>query len=64
MVKIHVVPQVWAKATDSDHTFLESRDPEVTKNPYYVLPPEGSKKGYQLMDYWYLNNCWYLPVQS
>ena len=25
------------------HTFLESRHPEVTKNPYYVLSPEGSQ---------------------
>ena len=24
------------------HTFLESRHPEVTKNPYYVLSPERS----------------------
>ena len=33
------------------HTFLESRHPEVTKNTYYVLSPEGSQKMYQLMDY-------------
>ena len=26
------------------HTFLESRQAEVTKNPYYVLSPEGSQK--------------------
>ena len=26
------------------HTFLESRHPEVNKNPYYILSPEGSKK--------------------
>ena len=26
------------------HTFLESRHPETTKNPYYVLFPEGSQK--------------------
>ena len=26
------------------HTFLESRHPEVTKNPYYVLSPKGSQK--------------------
>ena len=26
------------------HTFLESRHPEVTKNSYYVLSPEGSQK--------------------
>ena len=25
-------------------TFLESRHPEVTKNPYYVLSPKGSQK--------------------
>ena len=27
------------------HTFLESRHPEVIKNPYYVLFPKGAKKG-------------------
>ena len=26
------------------HTFLESRHPEVNKNPYYILPPKGVKK--------------------
>ena len=26
------------------HTFLESRHPEVTKNPYYVLFPKGRQK--------------------
>ena len=26
------------------HTFLESRHPEVTKNPYYVLSPKWSQK--------------------
>ena len=26
------------------YTFLESRNPEVTKNPDYVLPFEGSQK--------------------
>ena len=26
------------------HTFLESRHPEVNKNPYYILFPEGSQK--------------------
>ena len=26
------------------HTFLESRHPEVTKNPYYVFSPKGSQK--------------------
>ena len=31
----------------ANHTFLESRHPEVTKNLHYVLSP----KGYQLMDY-------------
>ena len=35
------------------HIFLESRHPDVTKNPYYVLSLKGSqKKGYQLMDYY------------
>ena len=24
------------------HTFLESKHPKVTKNPYYVLSPEGT----------------------
>ena len=33
------------------HTFLQSRHPEITKNPHYVLSPEGNKKRYQLMDY-------------
>ena len=33
------------------HTFLESRHPEVTKNPCCVLSPKGSQKRYQLMDY-------------
>ena len=28
----------------TNHTFLESRHPEVTKNPYYVLFPEWSQK--------------------
>ena len=27
------------------HTFLESRHPEVTKNPFYVLSPMGAKNG-------------------
>ena len=26
------------------HTFLESRHPGVTKNPYYVFSPKGSQK--------------------
>ena len=26
------------------HAFLESKHPEVTKNPYYVLFPEGGQK--------------------
>ena len=57
MVKIHFhvilfwsilvckIPQFWAKATDwiAHHTFLESRHPKVTKNPYYVLSPKGSQ---------------------
>ena len=33
------------------HTFLESKHPEITKNPYYVLFLEGSQKKYQFMDY-------------
>ena len=31
------------------YTFLESRHPKVTKNPYYVLSPEGSQKKYKLL---------------
>ena len=27
----------------SNHTFLESRHPEVTKNTYFILSPEGSQ---------------------
>ena len=41
------IPQFWAKATDSDspsYFFLESRHPEVTKNPYDILYPKGSQK--------------------
>ena len=34
------------------HTFLESRHPEVTNNPYHVLPPSGAKKRHQLLDYY------------
>ena len=30
------------------HTLLESRHPEVTKNPYYALFPEGSQKSISL----------------
>ena len=33
------------------YTSLGRRHPEVTKNPYYVLNPEGSQKSYQLIDY-------------
>ena len=34
--------------------FLESRHPEVIKNPYYVLSPKRSqKKRYQFIDYKY-----------
>ena len=33
------------------HIFLESRHPEVTKNSYYFLSPEGSQKRYPLMDF-------------
>ena len=29
------------------HNFLESRHPEFTKNPYYVLSPEWSEKRYE-----------------
>ena len=34
------------------YTFLESRHPEATKNPY-VLFPEGSQKRYQLMNHYH-----------
>ena len=39
--------QFWAKATiirTAHHTFLKTRHPEVNKNPYYILSPEGSQK--------------------
>ena len=40
------IPQFWEKLPirSTHHTFLESRQPEVTKIPYYVLSPEGSQK--------------------
>ena len=39
------ITQFWAKATNTvHHTFLERRHPEVTKEPYYVLSPEGSQQ--------------------
>ena len=28
----------------ANHTFLESRHPDVTKNPYYASSPEGNQK--------------------
>ena len=28
----------------ANHTFLKSKHLEVTKNPYYVLSPEGSQR--------------------
>ena len=31
------------------HTFIESRHPKITKNPYYVFSPKGAKKMYQVM---------------
>ena len=36
----------WEKLTIQTvhHSFLESKEPEVTKNPYYVLSPQGSHK--------------------
>ena len=33
------------------HTFVKSRNPEVTKNQYYVFSWGESKKWYQIMDY-------------
>ena len=48
------IPQLWEKLPiqTAHHTFLESRHPEVIKNPHYVLSHKGSqKKRYQLMDY-------------
>ena len=40
------IPQFWARLPiqTMHHTFLESRHPEVTKNPYYVLSREWSQK--------------------
>ena len=52
----HVAPfdpfcsvKFWAKATDLDspsyfYIILESRHPEVNKNPFYILSPEGEPK--------------------
>ena len=39
-------PQFLANATnlDNHHTFIESKHPEVAKNPCYVLSPEKSQK--------------------
>ena len=39
------VPQFWANLPirTAHYTFLENRHPEVTKNLYYVLFPEGSQ---------------------
>ena len=36
------------KLPKDHHTLLESRHPEVTKNPYYALFPEGSQKSISL----------------
>ena len=40
------IPQFWARLPiqTMHHTFLESRHPEVTINPYYVLSREWSQK--------------------
>ena len=38
------------KSLTAHRLFLESGHPEVTKNPNYILSPEGSQKMYQLMD--------------
>ena len=40
------ISKFWAKATDSDSPlyFSKCRRPEVTKNPYYVLPHKWSRK--------------------
>ena len=40
------IPQFWAKLPlrTAHHTFLESRQPELTKNSYNVLPTWGSQK--------------------
>ena len=45
----------------ANHTFLLSRHPEVTKNPYYILPSKRSQKTYQLMDY--CGFGYHLPIQ-
>ena len=49
-VKHHNIGQKLPIRT-AHYTFLESRHREVTKNPYYVLSPRGTKNRYQLMDY-------------
>ena len=46
------------------HTFLESRHPEVTKNSYYALPPKGSQKRFQLMDYIHFNEAKWLMTMK
>ena len=45
-IRVCKLPQFWEKIPilTTHHTFLESRHPEVTKNPYYVLFPKGAKK--------------------
>ena len=39
-------PNFWEKLPirTTHHSFLESRHPEITKNPYYVLFPKWSQK--------------------
>ena len=41
---VHKIAQFWAKLAirTAHHTFQESRRPEVTKNPNYVLSLKGS----------------------
>ena len=69
LVKIHfnVVPfssipvckmlQFWVKVTDSDNPlYLEISHPEVNKNPYYVLSPEGIQK--EVISSW---TIWFTP---
>ena len=54
-IHFHVVPQFGLQNTfnfgqklplrTAHHTFLESKQPEVTKNPYYVRLLRGAKNG-------------------
>ena len=48
------------------HNFLESKHPEVTKNPHYVLLPLGSQKRYQLIGLYVIieSNPWNITLNE